>query len=751
MSHLFRAMICTALFMMLLAPYTKGQSSSGMQEQIKQTDESVADEARHLNSATSDTITHERGDQNSTDTTDSSVVIESETKPTEEIDRELIYSVNRTPEPPFNTARAVKVITRDDIRRKNARTLPEVLMEEAGIFVQQTNYGGGSPIIRGLVGKQILILVDGVKLNNATYRFGPVQYLNTIDLNLVERIEIVRGVGSVLGSDALGGTINIITKKGPATLQNMPIGGSLFSRYSSADNATTLHGEIFGQSNKLRYTAGATHRSTEDVKAGEGMKKQAATAYHENAANASLDWFLTGDRTISFSYLALEQNDVPRTDRITDGTNLVFEFDPQRVQLAKLTYQDLTTRSWTDFMQLTAYFNRQDEDRQEIRPSSPNVERRLSDSQIVLGLNLELGSFVSEAHRLIYGIDYATEKVHSTRYDLNRVTGVSSPKRGNYTDHSTYDTFAFYVQDRFNAGAWLTTTLGARYSRFAADGRENSSAGVLDLKSSDDAITGTINLVFHLTPNLNLITNATRGYRAPNLDDISVFDERTGGTEVPNTNLSPERISTYLTGFKYSTAKFSGSAFYHYSRLANLLVRSPGSFQGLSFIDRNGNGVHDALEPNVLQKKNIGKSTVDGIELDARYVLDRHFTVWGNYTWTEGDDDLANEPLSKIPPAFGALGVRWFSKTRRELWAELVYHFAASQTRLSSGDKTDSRIGPAGTSGFNVFTLRSGMLLIDKFRMTAAVENLFDEKYKYHGSGVFRPGRQLVVGGEFSF
>src|SRR3954464_7847237 len=85
----------------------------------------------------------------------------------------LVYSVNRTPERTFDTGRAVQVITAQDIWRKNARTLPELLVDEAGIFVQQTNYGGGSPIIRGLMGKQIVILIDGVRLNNATFRFGP--------------------------------------------------------------------------------------------------------------------------------------------------------------------------------------------------------------------------------------------------------------------------------------------------------------------------------------------------------------------------------------------------------------------------------------------------------------------------------------------------------------------------------------------------------------------------------------------------
>src|SRR5512138_3096388 len=99
------------------------------------------------------------------------------------------------PERTFDVARDVTVIGGDELRRKNARTLPEALMGEAGVFMQQTDYGAGSPILRGLIGKQILLLVDGVRVNNATYRFGANQYLATIDLSNVERVEIVKGVG----------------------------------------------------------------------------------------------------------------------------------------------------------------------------------------------------------------------------------------------------------------------------------------------------------------------------------------------------------------------------------------------------------------------------------------------------------------------------------------------------------------------------------------------------------------------------
>lgn len=662
----------------------------------------------------------------------------------------LVYSVNRVAESPFETSRAVQVLTRDDIWRRGARTLPEVLMEEAGVFVQQTNYGGGSPIIRGLVGKQILILIDGVRLNNGVYRFGPIQYLATIDLSSVERIEIVRGVGSVLGSDALGGTINIITRKGPPAAEEVDFKASVYTRYSTADEALTGHVEFSGRADKYRYIAGGTFRTADDLEAGGDVGLQPGTGYDELGAHLGLEYFIGTERTFSVSYLTLEQDEVPRTDRITSGRNLLFNFDPQRLQVFKLSYLDSIDRSWTEAIQATFYWNRQDEGRQEIRSSQPSVERFLADSQSTLGFNLEFRSFQGKSHRLVYGIDFSTDDIDSRREDLNLETGDSEPKRGQYTDGSTYDIFATYLQDRFDVGEILTVTLGARYSTFSAEGTEESSVGTLDLSSSDDSLTGALSFVVHANEHLNIIAQATRGFRAPNIDDISIFDERPDGTEVPNPGLEAEEIVTYEAGLKVSSAAFSGSAFYHVSDLSDLLVRAPGTINGLPFFDLDGDAFQDPGEPNVLQKKNLGQATIEGFELDWSYSW-RTIRFLGNYTYTLGDDDLENVPLRRVPPAFATLRLRWVGAAARRPWAELVYQHADSQRRLNPQDESDSRIGPEGTDGFDVIHLRGGLWLTERLRGTLAFENVFDELYKYHASGLFRPGLHLVAQIEFNF
>ena len=670
----------------------------------------------------------------------------------EVVPQQLVYSVNRIAEPVFETARAVQVITAEDARRRGARTLPEALMEEAGVFVQQTNYGGGSPIIRGMIGKQILILIDGIKVNTATYRFGPIQYLGTIDLATVDRIEIVRGVGSVLGSDALGGVINIVTRKGPppdATTKGL--GGMVQGRFSSADQAHTEHAQVYGQGERYRFLAGATYRGAGDVEGGGRIGRQAATGYDEAAGHANLEYFVSPERTLSLSFDRLGQDDVPRTDRVASGTNLVYDFDPQRLQMLTAVYNDQTRRSWSSGVRIAGYWNRQEEETHEIRTKTPSLRIDLGDRQDVLGVNADISWFPGDGrHRVVYGVDWSWEKIHSTREDVDLRTGTVTPKRGTWTDGATYGTLAFYAQDRFDLGSRLNLKLGGRYSRFESAGLEHSSLGDLDLGASADQLTGSMSAVLHAHSGIHLVGSVTYGFRAPNLDDISVFSERPEGVEVPNPDIEPETVLGYEVGVKLGGKRLEGSAFYYQSRLEDLLTRAPGTIHGLPYFDLDGDGQRDTAEPAVLQRLNLGSAIVTGVEADARWNPGAGVSVFGTFTYTRGDDTVADVPLARIPPSFGTLGTRWTGRSRLQPWGEAVYLFGGAQRRLAPADIADVRIGPKGTDAFHVLNLRAGLTL-GPMNLALGLENAGDEEYKYHGSGVYRPGRQVVASADVRF
>jgi hemoglobin/transferrin/lactoferrin receptor protein len=662
-------------------------------------------------------------------------------KSTENVD--LIYSVHRTPERPFDTPRAVTVITADEIRHRGARTLVEVLTEETGISIIEGNYGAGVPVIRGLLGKQIQILVDGVKLNNSTWRSSGLQYLNMIDINLVERIEIVRGVVSVLGTESLGGAINIVTKKGPSG--NERFGVAVSSRYSTADGAYSFPTEIYGQGQKFRFMANGVYRHTGDLRGGGNVGTQ-VTHYGEGGGRAHFDYFPTSDKTLTLDYLDFQQDDISRWDQTFDNSALSSIFNLSRLQLGTLAFEDVANHGVFQFLKVTTYWNGQAIRGHEVRSRTPNVDAFTDDSQSQFGANAELRTYLG-SHRFIYGVDFTTETISSTANSLDLRTGLSTPRRGRYTDGASYDTLGVYLLDHFDPAKWLTVVAGARWGRFASAGNEDSTVGVLDLASHDSDVTGQASLVIHATPKLNLVGSALRGFRAPTLDDVSNFN--TGlrdGWEVPNPGVGSEHAFNAEGGVKYAGGKFSGSAFYFRSSLKDLMARIPGTFKGLSYFDLNGNGVKDASEPLALQNKNVGKAVIKGFDAEFRYRPVSYLVVRANCSKTLGDDTTTTPftPLTRIPPAMGSLSVRAFSGSGRRPWLEGVYLYAAAQRRVSAADIVDSRVGPNGTDGFNAFNLRGGLSMTQRVDLTMAWENVFDAKYKYHGSAVYRPGSQAV-------
>jgi outer membrane receptor protein involved in Fe transport len=674
---------------------------------------------------------------------------EGSAKTASELSERLIYSVDRVPERPFDTARAVEVITISDLWRKSGMDVADVLEHETGMSIINYDPNGGVPLVRGLHGKQIMVMIDGVKVNDAMWRSASKDYLGIIDLSQVERIEIVRGVVSVLGTESLAGVVNIITKKGSPNGESF--GGSVGTRYTTANGAFTSPIEVYGQSGSIRWNAGANYLNVQDNKAGSGIGKQPGTSYNAQGFYGSMQYLMSTDKTISASYRNVVENNFQRAWQVASGTDTWYNDGPAEFKLASVSYQDLTDRSFEDSFRVTGYFNQQADGRDEIRVASPTTQNFANELDNMGGLNLEFGKFLFGSHHFLYGVDSTMETVHSKAHDLNLKTGAQTNVRGRYTDGATYQTTGVYVQDRFDIGRWLTTTAGVRYGTFQSDGQENSTFGVISLDNKKSDLTSALNFVFHPTQHLNLIANAMRGFRAPNIDDLSRFSVRSNGTDVPNPNATSEHVNSYEVGAKYEGGRLSGSAFYYNNSFSNLLVRLPGTFNGLPFLDQNGNGKQDAKEPLIYQLQNVGTAKVSGFEADFRYVPRTWLNVTGNITKTRGTDTLANVPLERIPPIFGNLTFGIFGSSARRLWGEFIFDFAGSQHRLSPNDVADFRIGPNGTYAYKVYSVRGGTTIADRLRLTLGVDNLTNKAYKTHDSFVYRPGRQLVVGTEYRF
>lgn len=660
---------------------------------------------------------------------------------TSKLSEDLIYSVNRTPEHTFDTARGVEVITVDDLWRKSGMTLADILVDEAGFIKYRSNQYASAGLLRGLIGKQVLILLDGVKVNNALY--GDTPNMDLIDLSLVERIEIVRGVVSVLGTESLGGVINIITRKGPPG--GTSFGGTLTMRYSSAADAFSTPAQVYGQMGRLRYAGSVNYLRAGEMEGGDGVGVQRFTDFNQKAGNINLQYLVSADKTLTFAYHGAQIDDAKSFSNLSTNTSVSNVQTPNRFQLSSLSYQDLTSRGWSDSLKATVYWNQQETGSEDVRVKTPTLQTEVRDRDSMLGLNVEMGSFLGKSHHFVYGVDYAQDSIDSSTRDINLSTDTVTYRRGRFTDDAKYSSLGVYVQDHFSISKWITASAGLRYGTFKTQGSETLPVvGPVSLDSTKSDATGSLNVIVHVTPTLNVIGNVMRGFRAPNLQDVSRFSQSASTIEVPATRAEGEKVTSYEAGVKYENRFLSGSAFYFVNELSNLLIVSNSTFNGLPFIDANKNGARDANEPAVRENLNIGNARIKGWEADVRVRPTEWMQVWANMTHSTAStgDTLQAALVQRVPPPFGSAGLRLTANnmTRRP-WAELVCTF------------TDSyEVGGTVLSPrFTEYKVRGGASITDRFRILAGVENITDQKYLTRFTTVYWPGRRFVVGTEFKF
>ncbi len=659
-----------------------------------------------------------------------------------------VFSAARHQQKLTDSPRSVSVITREEIRRRNYRTTPEALNELVGVLVQETNYGGGSPFIRGLVGNQILILIDGIRLNNAIFRLGPNQYLNTVDINQIERIEVVRGTGSVLyGSDALGGVINIVTKSEKAGEGRIDLQGRSFVRYASADQGTIGRVEFRGSGRPWGLIGGLSYKKFGDLRAGRGIGLQTYTGYDESDADFKLNLRLKEGHQVTAALQHVRQTDVPRTDRLASGVNLKYEWNPQARDLAYAQYEASDLGSLVNTVRLALSYQTQSGTVQTILTATPDVQDEYFDRVNTLGASFQLSSTLGKRQLLTYGVEYYGDRIASSKVNVDFATGTETQAEGTFADGSTYRSMGAFLQDEIQVYRPLSLVLGARYSRFRVRANlDDPNTGSLEIRSTPHAVTGSAYALCRLTDKVTATLGVAQGFRAPDIDDLTILGSFSSGFEVPNPDLTPEQSINYEFGLRVQHSRYSGSVYYFFTDIQDMIVRGAGEFNGLPFMDYNGNGIQDPGEEDVYQRRNLGRARIQGSEAEGRLRILPFLTAIANLAWIRGDDLAADTPLRRMPPLRGKLGLDW--STTKGMWIEVYSLFAAKQDRLAPGDVSDPRIPDGGTPGYLTLNLRGGIDIRPYGNFTLGCENVTNQAYRLHGSGIDGPGINLVIGYE---
>lgn len=662
----------------------------------------------------------------------------------------VVVTATRTERRDTEVSQPVNIVPGIRIVERNAKTSAEALREETGIFVQKTSHGGGSAIIRGLGSNQILLLVDGVRLNNSTCRLGNHQYLTTIDNFIVDRLEVVRGPTSVLyGSDALGGTVNAITKTPAPAGVEASLDYRIQSRYASADREKTARIETTLRNHRWALLSGFSYSDYEDLRRGENSDHpelersidgpvQKPTGFRTYDVDSKLVCSIRPGQRLILAYQMARKIDVPRYDKYENNGCHLWLYTPLNRDLVYLTYENRSKGKFLSSLRASVSCHIQEEGREKQKETTdPLIKER--DKVNTLGLALQSNSEFKN-HYLTFGVDVYSDNVSSERRTVAADGSIEIDDRGRYPDDATYTSFGTFLQDEIRIGKNVTATTGIRYSRFGTNfslPQEGAGTGLDEIHMNFQSLTGSLGFIYKCSEFTYLNANIGQAFRAPNLSDMSKLGESKGDTyEVPNTDLEPEKMLSVDTGFKIQSECIQASASAYFARITDLLASADATWNGSPVFT-----VGD-IEYKVKSKQNIGDACIRGVEVSLNIHLTGRLSFYGNLTTTFGRNITGDEPVGGIPPAFGLTGFEW----RKEWYHVTAYtRFATEQDRLSADDMDDPRIPEGGTPGWYTLNLRGGFPAWDKLNIYLAVENILDLNYREHGSGVNGPGRNFII------
>ncbi|MCZ6691236.1 MAG: TonB-dependent receptor [Planctomycetota bacterium] len=668
---------------------------------------------------------------------------------------EVLVTATRSEHPGFRLPYYTHSISAEEaVGRRLSRTATDALAETTGVMAQKTAYGQGSPFLRGLTGFRTLLLIDGVRLNNSTFRDGPNQYWNTVDPYSLDRIEVVKGPSSVLyGSDAIGGTIQAISRSHPEyTEEGWAYSSRSIYRYASAERSHVGRLEAGGSyAGEFGLDVGVTWREYGDYTAGRHQGTTSETGYDEIDGDLRLEMYLRPDLKVVTLFQHAEQDDVPRTHKTvhgqswrgtTVGTDRIRVLNQQRaLGYVQLHWEE--TGLPVETIRASLSYQRQDEEQFRIRGSG--VRERQGVTVNTFGFWAQ-GEIPSAIGRFTFGADYYHDEVSSffKGYDATGVqtsTGIQGP----VGDDARYDLLGVYLQDEATISDDLVVIPGVRYTHAAAHAEEVEDplnpGQEISVSDEWDHVGGSLRAIYSVTKDWNIYGGASQGWRAPNLSDLTRLDTaRTNEIETPSPGLEPEQYLTLEIGSKERSGFISAQIAYYYTFIQDMIVRFP-----------TGNVI---AGDNEVQKDNVGDGYIQGVEFEAEAHFDEAWSLFGGFAWTEGRVDTfptatggkSRRPADRIPPPMGQIGLRWRNPDGGA-WAEGYVRIVGEQDQLSPGNKVDTeRIPSGGTPGYTIFGIRGGLRIHPRLGVTLAIENLTNRDYRVHGSGQNEAGTNVILG-----
>ncbi len=705
--------------------------------------------------------------------------------------QEVVMSVSKWEQQKKDIPLKIESIDARSIAFSNPQTSADLLLNSGKVFVQKSQLGGGSPMIRGFATNRLLLSVDGVRMNNAIFRGGNIQNVISIDPFTIKNTEVIFGPGSVIyGSDAIGGVMNFFTQKPRFSFtDSLTFSGNVNYRFAYANRENTAHVDFnLGQQKWASYTS-FTYNNFDDLVMGKngpdsylrnnyairenGMdflmansdpRKQISSGYDQINFLQKFVYKPNNTWNYDLGLYYSETSEYSRYDRLIrpdssdDGLRSAeWFYGPQKWLMGNLQVTKQGQNKFYDGVKLTTAYQYFEESRN--NRDFQAVDLFTTKEKVnALSVNLDFENKKIGDLRLYYGAEYIFNKVNSEGSQKNIETSAVSAAASRYPDGATWQTFAGYINGEYQLKPNFTLLSGARYSQVWVDAQFDKTFYPFPFDEADlitGAFTGSVGFSWFPKADLQITLNGSTGFRAPNIDDIGkIFDSEPGSVVVPNPDLEPEYAYNAEVGVRKNFKDklvLKGAAFYTY--LVDALVRRDFTFNGETEIVYNGE------LSNVQAIQNAAKAYVYGFELGLEAFLDDNWSLSSNITLTEGteeDDNGTDSPARHVAPTFGDLHLVWQNpKFKADVF--LNYNGEISYDNLALSERSKAYIYAVDGNGnpyspsWYTLNFRSQYQLSNALRTTMSLENITDQRYRTYSSGIAAPGINLILGIGYSF
>ena len=609
---------------------------------------------------------------------------------------EVVLGVHRFSKPKRKISQQIESIAKKEIEFQNFQTSADALSNSGIVTIQKSQQGGGSPVIRGFESNRILLLVDGIRMNNLIYRSGHLQNIITVDKNIIENIDVLFGPSStIFGSDALGGAIYIETKKAKTLAQsnNNRITGNIISSFSTVNNAKSTHFDfniagakwasrtvfsvndfedlIMGKKQNGRNPFFGERKFYVENTNGVDVKVNNSNPYIQKFSGyTKYDWMqklvyspnnsVKHDINIQYSTSSV----IPRYDRLTDLNSTgnlrsaVWNYGPQDRLLVAYTFAKKPLFSSTEF-RVTASYQKVEESRITRSFGNNNQSSRIEKVN-VFGLVTDFKSQLGTG-QINYGFDIFYDNLNSAGTVKNIITSFETSTDSRYPDGKNNilkaESFAYYSTDVNNK-----TTINGSLRGGISILNSKMNTNFLNLpftaiNQQNFIYSGAFGVTHNATENAKFVFNVASAFRVPNIDDLSkIFESVPGRLIVPNSNIRPEKTITADLGFticKGKIFKFENTIFYTW--LFDAIVTAPFAIKGeTSIIYENQNSL-------IFANQNQGIGQLYGISTFIKGYISPSLLAYGNFNYTHGRFESASGkvPLDHIAPIYGKIGLQY--------------------------------------------------------------------------------------------